>query len=279
MPANPTGSASAVRTVPCDNVLNAIPMAMRPPLRIAMAADSTSTGVLERMLSAISVAGRPSSKVDAVRADALPFHSWSFDAHLLVQSGRRISPITPGLWIESPPCMWGARCVGMDRQMALQGFPAGFPGVVFMCMLTLKELREHMSSGQLPAAAELKRPCLMCWWRLVTTLEINTLCEDRFKLPQGVVVSPYYNAVRPGEYLPDVCIQPCLRNGLQKPIAAFMHDRLHAVRDAHGIWYVDHSAMRWTPAPGGTPGPAGTGTAVNPVGIKESGSFFSRRAS
>ncbi len=247
-------SSTGTRVVQCQSVIAAVPFATRAPLVMATVPDATLSSALHRMLDAVRLAGRPSSSSTGVQAATTAYHSWEFDAHLLVQSGPRVSPAVKGLWINSPPCMWGSKCIGMDMHARIQGFPPDFPGVVFMCTMTFIELDAHHKTGALPDKKELTRPCLLCWWRALTRIDINLMCEDPFVMPRGILSCPYRNKIEPGQYLADACIQPSTTTGLKFPVAALLFDRLLAVQDAHGVWWIDHRSMRWPldPSPSGT---------------------------
>lgn len=208
--------------------------------------DSLAETVLASMLDAVASLNRHQPVRRVVRPDHIPLHSWSFHAHLLVQAGERRSSVNPSLKIVSPPCMYADQCVGMDKShMAIPGFPSGFAGVPLMCVMTVKELSEHLHTGKCPPRDDLARPCLLCIWRVLTRLEINARAEDRFRLPDGLSLNHHSVTIAPGEYRSDVCVRPHPRNGLLLPVPALLMDRLFARRDTYGTWYVDHSAMRW----------------------------------
>jgi len=230
-------------------MLDAVPLDTRAPFHMPAGEDDLAQTVLRSLLDAAGSirSMRPDSV--SIRPESVPFNSWMMHAHLLVQSGTRASPAAPMLTIDSPPCMYGNACVGMDPLFRIEGFPrSNFAGVVFMCVMDLAELRAHLKTGAVPArdgVGGLRRPCLLCMWRVVTRLEINSRCEDRFRLPAGICLNHHRVDVRAGEYLGEACIQPSVRNGLIWPMPAFDLSRLFARQDGGGTWYVDHSAMRW----------------------------------
>jgi hypothetical protein len=192
----------------------------------------------------------------------LVMYTASMDARMLVQAGRRASPVDPTRRIESPACMFGMRCVGNDFQ--LNGLEPG-TRCTFMARLLPGELEAHERDGTIPDRFKLTEkdkaamasgadpprdyrptPCVLCSWRHWAHFYINMQCRGERVNP--IQVYPWFGNVvdAPDGYRATVC-HALPSAGVTVPIPFLCHDLIRAEKCADGLIRVHTDLMRWHP--------------------------------
>jgi hypothetical protein len=162
------------------------------------------------------------------------------------QAGSYISP-EAGFTIHTPACANGVHCIA--RSDRIQGFERdNLPGVVLMTYMTPEDLRSHCETGRVPKSIH---PCVLCRRHLLTNAALNFRAKG-LEWPRESVIHGHRNSVdKPGGYHTEYCLVPSQSkwNGIMFPVASYRMDKLRAVKDRNGVWWIDQSSMCYQPSP------------------------------
>jgi len=212
--------------------------------------DTAIMHVVAALLHADSGSGLPTTPMSRTVHDLIYF-SWAHDQHLLVSSGKRRSPLPPYQIIDSPPCIWGRRCVMARKDLGItECVPVDsgieYPGIPFMSMMTPTELYIHLTTGVAP---ENRRDCLMCFRYMISRLVVILDTTDKLDVLANVCVGPFFNKHGPGEYLSECLHMVGAKRGLQAPVAIFNINNIYLqlIDPVWGTWIADQRMMRQQP--------------------------------